>query len=264
MDLFYPSVFFLLFLITILSLRKVIFPNLAWYLFVNPDGLDLWFPRDSVDQVHQLPILTEDPLLDPGDSAGIHSSLGDPAFINIINDDINADVIPGLCVKQIKSTINQMTLHLVLGQRVPVESSSCLNLCAISSCFKEWFSKFEIDRSWLEGRGGVDAHQAARQVLVGGSRVEGARNLWGKSYICIRCLEEKLTVLVNQLTPISYMKSEKPSLVSSWYWPSIWSGSWAAVAKEGRRRMSSMPEWWMSSLSRMRVGSAVCRQVSLA
>ena len=180
MDLFYPSVFFLLFLITILSLRKVIFPNLAWYLFVNPDGLDLWFPRDSVDQVHQLPILTEDPLLDPGDSAGIHSSLGDPAFINIINDDINADVIPGLCVKQIKSTINQMTLHLVLGQRVPVESSSCLNLCAISSCFKEWFSKFEIDRSWLEGGGGVDAHQAARQVLVGGSGVEGARNLWGE------------------------------------------------------------------------------------
>ena len=38
-------------------------------------------------------------------------------------------------------------------------------------------------------------------------------------------MRKKLTVLVNQLTPISYMKSEKPSLVSSWYVPSMCSGS---------------------------------------
>ena len=157
-----------------------------------------------------------------------------------------------------------MANYLVLGQRVSTESCGCLYFGSISGRLGEGDAKLKINGGRLEGGGGVDAHQAARQVLVGGSGVEGARDLWGKSYICIRCLEEKLTVLVNQLTPISYMKSEKPSLVSSWYWPSIWSGSWAAVAKEGRRRMSSMPEWWMSSLSRMRVGSAVCRQVSLA
>ena len=53
-------------------------------------------------------------------------------------------------------------------------------------------------------------------------------------------MRKKLTVLVNQLTPISYMKSEKPSLVSSWYWPSMCSGSWAAAAREGRSRSSML------------------------
>ena len=59
-------------------------------------------------------------------------------------------------------------------------------------------------------------------------------------------MRKKLTVLVNQLTPISYMKSEKPSLVSSWYWPSMWSGSWAAATREGRSRSSMLgSELWL-------------------
>ena len=53
-----------------------IFCDLARYLLVNPDRLDLGLAGDRVDQVHDLPVLAEDPLLNPRNSARRHSPLG--------------------------------------------------------------------------------------------------------------------------------------------------------------------------------------------
>ena len=50
--------------------------DLARYLLVNPDRLDLGLAGDRVDQIHDLPVLAEDPLLNPRNSARRHSSLG--------------------------------------------------------------------------------------------------------------------------------------------------------------------------------------------
>ena len=114
--------------------------------------------------------------------------------------------------------MGQLPNNLVLGQRVPTESSRCLNFGSISGRLREGDAKLEINRGRLEGGGGVDAHGVTAQVLVRSRRVERACNLRQTDMAInpIVIMRKKLTVLVNQLTPISYMKSEKPSLVSSW------------------------------------------------
>ena len=137
--------------------------TLAWDLLVHPDRLDLWLARDGVDQIHQLPILSEDPLLNPRHSARRKSSLGDPSLIT-------SDIMGSAQIDKFKN-------YLVLGQCVSTESSSCLNFGPISGRLQEGDAKFKIDRGRLEGGGGVDAHCVPSQVLVCCSRIERAGNL---------------------------------------------------------------------------------------
>ena len=137
--------------------------NLAWDLFVHPDRLDLWLAGDGVDQIHQLPILSEDPLLNPRHSARRKSSLGDTSLIS-------SDIMGSAQIDKFKN-------HLVLGQCVPTERSSCLNFGPISGRLQEGDAKFKINRGRLEGGRGVDAHGVSSQVLVCCRRIERAGNL---------------------------------------------------------------------------------------
>ena len=73
--------------------------------------------------------------------------------------------------------IDKFDNHLVLGQCVPTESSSCLNFGPISGRLQEGYAKFKIDRGRLEGGRGVDAHGVSSQVLVCCRRIERAGNL---------------------------------------------------------------------------------------